>query len=303
MRRKALTTLASWGLAISLLTFLIVRADSEALLAALRGADLTRYLLGTCAFIAIWLAIDAYILSWLFTRLAAPVRWREMLRLRGATYLLIAVSFHLANAALVALVRQRAARPLAQVAAAMLVLYVGDLTALAGLSFAASLGSRSPILDVLRPFLGSLALGLIGLFALGVALRERLQGRPFFGVLAALGPADIARLVVLRAGFYASFVLFVWITLPAFQIHISLPAIASRMPVVMAVGALPLTPGGLGTTQAAMLVLFGELADSAAVLAYGIVYGLSLVLLRLPIGALLAPAVLGSLRPEEPGRA
>jgi uncharacterized membrane protein YbhN (UPF0104 family) len=296
LRRRSAATLASWLLAFGILSFLVWRADREALFSALRSADLARYALATTGFVGIWLSIDAFVLSWLFGRLGAPTGWSEMVRFRGATYVFIVVSFHLANAALVGLVHRRTGVPLARVTASMLVLYIGDLTALCGVSFLASLGASSPILALIRPVLAALALGLLALFAAGLALRTRLEGRPFFGVVADLGPLDVASLVGLRAIFYGSFVLFVWVTLPTFDIALPLQAIASRMPVIMSIGALPITPGGLGTTQAAMLAFFGELADSGRVLAYALVYGMSLIVFRLPIGAALAPGVLGLLR-------
>lgn len=296
LRHRSLAPLASWLLAIGILGFLVWRADRDALLSALGSADLGRYVAATIGFVGIWLSIDAFVLSWLFGRLGARTGWTEMVRLRGATYLFIVVSLHLANAALVGLVHRRTGVPLARVTASMLVLYVGDLTALCAVSFFASLGASSQVLSVIRPVLAVVGLGLLALLAVGHALRARLAGRPFFGVVADLGPLDVATLVGLRAAFYASFVLFAWVTLPSFEIFLPLDAIASRMPVIMSIGALPITPAGLGTTQAAMLAFFGELADSGRVLAYALVYGLSLIVFRVPIGAALAPGVLGSLR-------
>lgn len=296
LRRRSAVTLASWLLAVGILAGLVWHADRDALFSALGSADLVRYALVTTGFVGVWLAIDAFVLSWLFGRLGAHTGWGEMVRFRGATYLFIVVSFHLANAALVGLVHRRTGVPLARVTASMLVLYVGDLAALCGVSFFASLGASSQILSLIRPVLAAVGLGLLALLAAGYALRTRLEGRPFFGVVADLGPLDVASLVGLRAVFYGSFVVFAWVTLPSFDIVLPLDAVAARMPVIMSIGALPITPGGLGTTQAAMLALFGELADSGRVLAYALVYGLSLIVFRLPIGAVLAPGVLGSLR-------
>lgn len=301
LRHRSVTTFASWLLAIGILAWLVWRADRDALLSALGSADLFRYVVVTIGFVGVWLSIDAFVLSWLFGRLGARTRWAEMVRFRGATYLFIVVSFHLANAALIGLVHRRTGVPLTRVTASMLVLYVGDLTALCGVSFFASLGASSPILSLVRPVLAAVVVGLLGLFAAGYVLRARLAGKPFFGVVADLGPLDVGALVGLRSIFYGSFVLFAWITLPAFDISLPLDSIASRMPVIMSIAALPITPGGLGTTQAAMLAFFGELADSGRVLAYSLVYGLSLIVFRLPVGAALAPGVLGSLGDEKRG--
>lgn len=302
-RHRLAATLASWLLAVGILVGLIWQADRDALLSALGSADLARYVVVTIGFVGLWLSIDAFVLSWLFGRLGAHTGWAEMVRFRGATYLFIVASLHLANAALVGLVHRRTGVPLARVTASMLVLYVGDLAALCGVSFLSSLGATSQVLSLIRPVLAATGLGMVALLAAGYALRARLAGRPFFGVVADLGPRDVASLVALRAVFYGSFVLFAWVTLPSFDIFLPLEAIASRMPVIMSIGALPITPGGLGTTQAAMLAFFGEFADSGRVLAYALVYGLSLIAFRVPVGAALAPGVLGLLRARPRGSA
>jgi hypothetical protein len=68
----------------------------------------------------------------------------------------------------------------------------------------------------------------------------------------------------------------------------------------MSVGALPITPGGLGTAQAAFVALFAGLADPERLLAYALVWAAALPLLRIPLGLalghrVLAPALAGAL--------
>ena len=50
--------------------------------------------------------------------------------------------------------------------------------------------------------------------------------------------------------------------------------IASAMPVAIFVGLLPVTLGGMGTRDAAMLVLFADYGDPAQILAAGLLYSL-----------------------------
>jgi uncharacterized membrane protein YbhN (UPF0104 family) len=262
------------------------------------SADLVGFTIACAAFAGVWLALDAYTLSWLFARLGTPTRWLDMIRYRGASYLFLVASLHAANAALVALIQRRTGAPLARVTASMGMYYLGDLTALCSVAFVASLGVTGSVFAYVRPILGAVSLGLLGFFAVAHLLRERLVRIPLLGLIAELGPAEICALVSLRAAFYGTFVLFVWITLPGFQVELSLGAVAARMPIVMGIGALPITPAGLGTTQAAMVALFDGVADSTRVLAYSVAYALALVAIRLPIGAVLAPRVLGAPREE-----
>jgi uncharacterized membrane protein YbhN (UPF0104 family) len=97
-------------------------------------------------------------------------------------------------------------------------------------------------------------------------------------------PRDLARVVALRWIFYASFAVFVWLTLPCFALHAPFLDVLARMPLVQSIAALPISPSGVGTAQAAMLALFSGFGPPARWLAYSLVYGLTLVVLRLPLG-------------------
>jgi uncharacterized membrane protein YbhN (UPF0104 family) len=49
-------------------------------------------------------------------------------------------------------------------------------------------------------------------------------------------------------------------------------------------GAVPITPAGLGTQQAAMLFFFASYGDEASILALGLTFPVALLLLRALLG-------------------
>jgi uncharacterized membrane protein YbhN (UPF0104 family) len=49
-------------------------------------------------------------------------------------------------------------------------------------------------------------------------------------------------------------------------------------------GALPITPAGLGTQQAAMLFFFAPYGDDASILAFGLTFPVVLLVLRAALG-------------------
>jgi hypothetical protein len=237
-----------------------------------------------CLFVAGWLAMDARILAFLFARTVGPVRWMDMVRMRGATYPLMAVSVDLANAALVASVRRATGAPLTRVAGAMVLHYLCDLAALTSVAFGASLAVESRLVAALRPALGALALLFSSALVAARFGRRWLRGRPVAGVSTDLSLRALLLLVGGRGVFYLSFACFAWLTLPSFGVDVRLLDAAARMPVLQSVAALPISPAGVGTAQAAAVLLFGDLGSHARVLAWGLVYGLSLLALRLPLG-------------------
>jgi uncharacterized membrane protein YbhN (UPF0104 family) len=273
-----------WGVAVAILAILLVRVDRAATLAALRAADLAGYAPIAVLFTGVWLALDAFVLRRVFARAGARLSFPAMALARARTYPWLVISFDLGSVALVAGLRRATGAPLASLAAAMITHYACDLVALATIAAAASLAGDGALAGALRPLLCALALAaLAALFGarLGVS---RLRDTRLAAALRAFRARDLARIVALRWVFYASFAVFVWLTLPCFGLRASFLDVLARMPLVQSIAALPIAPSGLGTAQAAMVAAFAGLGPSSSWLAYALVYGLTLVALRLPVG-------------------
>ena len=273
-----------WLVALAILGILFARADLAATLVALKAADLRVYTPIAIAFTGLWLSLDAFVLRGLFARVGADLSFREMVGARAATYPWMALSFDLANAALVAGLRRSTGAPVVRLSGAMLAHYACDLVALLTIAAAASLALDGAFAEILRPLLFGLALVAVAIL-IGARLGVAMLGRgALASSLAAFRARDLARVVTLRWLFYASFAVFVWLTLPCFALRVPFLDVLARMPLVQSVAALPISPGGIGTAQAAMLALFAGFGPPADWLAYSLVYGLTLVVLRLPIG-------------------
>jgi hypothetical protein len=281
---KPLRLALPWLAGAGILALLFARVDLAATLDAIEGAELAVYAPIALVFTGLWLALDAFVLRGLFACVGAELSFSGMARARAATYPWMALSFDLANAALLSELRRATGAPLATLGGAMLAHYACDFVALVTIAAAASLALDGAFAHVLRPALlglAVLAIALVVAARLGVA---RIGRGAFAQALRALRARDLARVVALRWLFYASFAVFVWATLPCFALHVPFLDVLARMPLVQSIAALPIAPSGAGTAQAAMLALFAGFGPPARWLAYSLVYGLTLVLLRLPIG-------------------
>jgi uncharacterized membrane protein YbhN (UPF0104 family) len=281
---RRLRLLLPWGVAAAILGFLFARVDLGATLGALRSVDLRVYTPIAIVFTGLWLSLDAFVLRGLFARVGADLSFRQMVRARAATYPWMALSFDLANAALVAGLRRATGTPVVSLSGAMLAHYACDLVALSTIAAAASLALDGAFAAVLRPILLGLAF-IAAAILIGARLGVARLGRGrLASSLGAFRVRDLARVVALRWLFYASFAVFVWLTLPCLDLRVPFLDVLARMPLVQSVAALPISPSGIGTAQAAMLALFSDFGPPAPWLAYSLVYGLTLVVLRLPIG-------------------
>jgi hypothetical protein len=281
--------LVPWLVAALLLGVVFARVDFAATSRALRAADWPRFAAAALAFAAIWLAIDSAALSRLVSRFHAPLGFRAMLRLRGGTYLFLVLSYDAAQAALALVLSRRLGLPLLALGGTFMFYYAADLATIAGLGSLGALalpGSHG----ALRLTLAAMLALVVASFAAAAWLARR-SGARVLDTLRAVEPRDVAEWVAWRCLFYASFVAFAALTLPAFGIHVPLPALVACVPVVLSIAALPVTVSGLGSAQLAMLALYGPFADDAAIVAYSLAHSASLIALRLPIGLACWPSL------------
>jgi hypothetical protein len=283
---SALRLIGPWAVGLALVALLVARVDARATLQALAAGDLARYVPAALGFVGLWLALDAWVLSRLFSHLGPRLGWARAAWLRASTYPVMALSFHLANAQWVARLAREQRIGLARAASGMLVHYLIDAGVLAAVALAGTCAAQGRGLEYLRVPLTAVALVCAGLLAAARLGRPLLRERSVVGALAALPARALLELVAGRAAFYASVALFVWWTAPAFQLAAPLGALLARMPIVLAVASLPISPAGLGTAHATMLWLFEEFGDPAQILAYGLIYSFTWIALRVPLGAL-----------------
>jgi hypothetical protein len=277
---------APWAIGLGIVALLFSRVDADATLAAFEAADLARYLPTALVFVAGWLALDSLILSRLFSHLGPRIGWARAAWLRASTYPAMALSFHLASAQLAAQLAREQGTGLARSAGGMLVHYIADGGALAAVAFLGTFTDGGSGMAYLRAPFAALALLCGALLVAGRLGRALLRDRSVLDALAALPSRLLAGLFLGRAAFHASSALFVWWAAPAFQLTAPFGAVLGRMPIVLAAASLPISPGGLGTAHATMLWLFEGFGSEAQILAFGLVYSLTLTLLRLPLGAL-----------------
>ena len=78
----------------------------------------------------------------------------------------------------------------------------------------------------------------------------------------------------IRVGQISMFVVVTWLGMSAFGMNVPLTAVATVLPVVLVVGALPINVGGFGAVQGAWL-LFTPWAEGAEILAFQILWQLA----------------------------
>lgn len=274
---RALGRLLPWAVAALILAYLFASVPASDLADALQRASWPAVVTLALVVVTATLATDATAL-WIAIRCGLPAMrlgWRDTVAIRGASYLLAVLSYGAGQGGVVYFLRRHHEVPVVAGAGAVLLATGVQIIVVAlavGLGLALGAVPDRPELR----WLAVLVLAGAPVYLLIIHLRPRLLAArhllaPLFeaGVAGTLrvGAARIAHLAVLIAGH--------WLAMRLFGIEVP-PAVAvARLPVLFLVAALPISPSGLGTTQAAAVTLFSEYVEAgtapeATVLAYSL---------------------------------
>jgi hypothetical protein len=205
----------------------------------------------------------------------AKLPFRDILVVRGATYLLAVINYSIGQGAIVYFIhRARGVPVLRGVATVLLIMGTNLIALLVVVTVGIALPGTPP--PGLVPMVGFLWIGL-AVYALVVAVRPRwLASRPVSDVLLLAGLRGHLLAVVVRLPHVAALVAVELSALRGFGVLVPWSAVLGAIPVMVLVSALPISVQGLGTTQAAAVVLFSSYAPSSAADPRAVVLGASL---------------------------
>jgi len=272
--RKSLLRVLPWVVTAGLLFLLFRRISFAEVVADTRRAAGWMLPVTFLCVTAIYLA-DSFAIwktfGWFLTRMS----FKDVLLVRGATYLLAAINYNVGQGAIVYFVHRTAGTTIVRgIATTLLVLGTNVLALLflatAGLGIAPAVPSAVKILV-------AVAWGGLTVYAALIALRPRWLDRPVFEVLLNAGLAGHARALVVRLPHIAALIAFQYCALRAFDVRVPFVDALATLPVVFLVSVLPISVQGLGTTQATMVFFFAQYAPGDAAKGGAAVIAASLV--------------------------
>lgn len=256
--RKKVGRILAWAVTLGLLAYIFSTVSLTEVARAIHLAapwtvPVTVLLIGVVYFadsLAIWKTF-----GWFLARLS----FREVMVVRGASYLLALVNYALGQGAMVYFVHRSRGIPVARGAGAvLLVMGVNVLLLL----FLSSIGAAlAPDLPPLVKTIVAVAYGGLALYvALQLARPRFLTGRPLFAVLLDAGLQGHVKALIVRAPHVLSLIVLSYTTMRAFGIMVPLSTALVFLPVVFFVAVLPISVQGWGPTQWAMITFFAQYA-------------------------------------------
>ena len=278
--RRVLARLWPWLIALAILAALFARIPRQALFHALKTGPWLSLGLYTWVQWLLVLTADSFAIrvSLAITGFREP--FSRLVLARGATYMLGLVNYALGQGSL-GVYLQRSGVTALRAAGTMIFLMtvnLGVLLVIAALGLWAGGSPQTAYLNLAPVFYG-LGLGM-ALYLAAVGWRPRaLQDNQVLAPLVQAGLRGHLRAAAARLPHLLLLVLAYWGALRLWGIPVPLAQGLALVPVVLFVNALPITPLGLGTTQAALVLLFSPFVplpdpevQAAVVLAFSLIY-------------------------------
>jgi Lysylphosphatidylglycerol synthase TM region len=189
--------------------------------------------------------------GWFVTRLS----FREVLVVRGATYLLALVNYTVGQGAIVYFVNRSRGVPLLRgTAAVLLVMGINILLLLVFASIGLLVAPDLP--PVLRRIMFG-AYAALAVYSCLLLLRPRwLTSRPVFDVLFAAGVSGHLRALLVRIPHLSVLMVFTYTSLRAFGVRLPLSQALLYLPIIYFIAVLPISVMGLGINQLTMAYFF-----------------------------------------------
>ena len=254
-----------WGVTLGLVAYLAASTDLERFWDTLLIASPILVLTITLAeVLASWL-YDTFTMSVLFSRFHGRVTLREMLPIRGASYILNVINYNAASVGVSYFLRDKKGVPFFESFGSLMFLNGIDLVSFAlmistGVLLVPDLLAeevRTP-LQIILPLVFAGLLGNILFWKIEHKLPflHWLTRRALFSAVRRARLSDYGVLLALRLGVIALYAVYQYVLLWMFGVRIPLTAVFVYYPLIVFISILPLSVAGFGTTQLAARYFF-----------------------------------------------
>lgn len=291
-----------WLVAVAILAFMVREIRLEPLRDAFRHGAYVALSLFIVLELVVTLPVDAFATREALAAAGIRRPWSEVLYARGTSYLLGLLSY-IAGQGGMGYYLVRTGVPVAQSAGAVLLLMIANgivLVLLGAIGLAVQIGMGGVPGAPTGLLMLTIAAALVGTLVYGIVVAVRPRWLARFSLLVPLleaGLAGNARAVAARFPHMMLLAVLHWLAFRVWGIAVPASTGLALNPIVLLLSALPITPGGLGTTQALQVLFFSPwsaaaTADgrAAAVLAFSLVHHVVSLVVQAAIGlACLAP--------------
>ncbi len=284
--KKWLKRFLPWVLTGIIFCLLFLKTPPQDIIEVIRVANLPLLGLYAVIYFSGMLILDGAGIRWAVSRFSTMVTTRETILMRGVTYLLMVINYNLAQGGMAFFLRRTHKAPIFKTLSSVFFISLIDLMIVLSMAFVSVLFGTVVYQGIpIQGILVKLVLLVDAGFVLWILFWKNIE-RPFILKLRRFKIIDHflnqslffsfreARIKDYVIGFALRLPAVSWLIVGTlmgfwgFGITIPISAILTFTPIIMLVGTLPLTPGGLGTSQALCIAFFSSHVSGATLANY-----------------------------------
>lgn len=289
-----------WVIAALIFAYLFYEYNPRQLLKAIEHANLLYFLGLALIYFAVLYIVDCYTMSHALTRFGHKTSFRELLPARGVTYLIMNINYPASQAAFAYYLKRTRNVPIFEVLGIFFFIAIIDLYLVMTMAFIGSFFQDAVVRGVdIGEFVKTVVLIAYGIFVLQlifwrrwfskltgikkkIKIIEWIRSKKVFGVFNEATVGDYLQIALMRSPIHICIILFLFIAVKTFDAHVPLVTVMADVPIAFLVGTIPITPGGLGTTNVAIVELMyshirGPLISKGIVTAKELILAVTLV--------------------------
>lgn len=289
---------------VTLAVFALIfqRVQFSRFLAALRDADPVPFAALMLANGLLYFVWDTLVLVVAMRWFHGPIRYGELLPVRSVTYLISFLNTNLARAATAFYLKRKLNTTFFPIAGTVIFLTLMEMAQLVVWATAGMVLSPLAIPRYLFAVPFVFLAGWLAIVFWGQARNSsrghaepqpfswrRVADWPIFQTFLRAPARRYIQVILLRAPLFAASLCLHYFALQTFGIEIPLLRLVAYLPIIFMLAALPITVAHLGTTQAAWIFFFGDLAPAPHLLAYSLASHLAFMFARAGVGLVFLP--------------
>lgn len=273
---KILKKILPWVFAVLMLVYLFYKIPPQKVLNALSHVNLPFFLLYSFVYFLLVMLIDCFSLSKVLSQFCVKISFREIVPPRAVSYLLSLVNYNAGQAGLAYFLKKTKNASFFSAMGSIFFIMVIDLCwvvlwAFVGTFFIqlrfgnwdVSHWVRQVAIVVFGGMLLNVAFwrGWFGIFfPWKVKMRwvDWIRGRHLFQTFHHAQVIDYIKIALYRLPLHVVIIISFYFGVSVFGATLDFVTILGTVPVVLLIGTIPLTPGGLGTVQAATIELLKD---------------------------------------------
>lgn len=270
--------IAPWLIAVAVFIWLFRKYPPAQIYNSLKLMNVAFFCASAVIYFLAMYVVDTWAIARVLRRFGHESSVMELLPARGATYLVMIINYAASQAAFAYYQYRKHGLPLREMMGIFGIIVVTDLYLLLLLAFVSSFFTTWPFAIAGVPigtFLKWLAGAAFLLFILNLAFwRSRLnipivskiRDSSFFSVLKNASALDYISVALHRLPVHGFIMLGMYIVIVnTFHIHLPFIKILANIPIIFFIGAIPLTPSGIGTSNLALVELLKPYIESPSI--------------------------------------